>query len=103
MLGFALVLGVLLHGTRFGRYLFAIGSNREAARLSGIPVALARVTVFVISGLMAGIAGIVYVGYFGSARADAAQPALLDVVTAVVLGASASLAARDRCSACCWP
>ena len=86
MLGFALVLGVILHGTRFGRYLFAIGSNREAARLSGIPVARVRVTVFVISGLMAGIAGLVYVGYFGSARADAAQPALLDVVTAVVLG-----------------
>jgi rhamnose transport system permease protein len=86
MLGFVLVLGVILHGTRFGRYLFAIGSNREAALLSGIPVARVRVTVFVISGLMSGIAGLVYVGYFGSARADAAQPALLDVVTAVVLG-----------------
>jgi rhamnose transport system permease protein len=86
LLGFALVLGVLLHRTRFGRYLFAIGSNREAARLSGIPVTRARVTVFVISGLMAGVAGLAYVGYFGSARADAAQGSLLDVVTAVVLG-----------------
>ena len=37
LLGFALVLGVLLHATRFGRYLFAIGSNREAARFSGFP------------------------------------------------------------------
>ena len=45
-----------------------------------------RVTVFALSGLMAGIAGLVYVGYFGSARADAAQGSLLDVVTAVVLG-----------------
>ncbi|NUR78256.1 MAG: ABC transporter permease, partial [Thermoleophilia bacterium] len=86
MLAFALALGLLLHGTRFGRYLFAIGSNREAARLSGIPVTRIRVTVFVISGLMAGIAGLVYVGYFGSARADAAQLSLLDIVTAVVLG-----------------
>jgi rhamnose transport system permease protein len=86
MLGFALGLGILLHRTRFGRYLFAIGSNREAARLSGIPVTRVRVTVFVISGLMAGIAGLVYVGYFGSARADAAQLSLLDIVTAVVLG-----------------
>jgi len=66
MLFFALVLGIVLHGTRFGRYLFAIGSNREAARLSGIPVTRVRVTVFVISGLMAGVAGLVYVGYFGS-------------------------------------
>lgn len=82
----AIVLGLLLHATRFGRYLFAIGSNREAAHLSGVPASRVRVTVFVISGLMAGIAGIAYVGFFGSARADAAQGSLLDVVTAVVLG-----------------
>jgi rhamnose transport system permease protein len=86
LLGFALLLGLLLQATRFGRYLFTIGSNREAARFSGIPVARARVTIFVISGLMAGVAGVVYVGYFGSARADAGQGSLLDVVTAVVLG-----------------
>jgi rhamnose transport system permease protein len=86
LLAFALVLGLLLHATRFGRYLFAIGSNREAARFSGVPVARVRVTVFVLSGLMAGFAGVVYVGFFGSARADAAQGSLLDVVTAVVLG-----------------
>ena len=86
LLGFALLLGLLLHVTRFGRYLFTIGSNREAARFSGIPVARVRVTVFALSGLMAGVAGVVYVGYFGSARADAATGSLLDVVTAVVLG-----------------
>ena len=86
LLGFAIALGLLLHATRFGRYLFAIGSNREAAGLSGMPVARVRVTVFAVSGLMAGFAGIVYVGFFGSARADAAQGSLLDVVTAVVLG-----------------
>jgi rhamnose transport system permease protein len=85
-LGLALLLALLMHATRFGRYLFAIGSNREAARYSGIPVARVRVLVFGLSGLMAGIAGVVYVGYFGSARADAGQGALLDVVTAVVLG-----------------
>ena len=80
------MLGTLLHATRFGRYLFAIGNNREAARLSGVPATRVRITVFVLSGLMAGIAGIAYVGFFGSARADAAQGSLLDVVTAVVLG-----------------
>jgi rhamnose transport system permease protein len=82
----AIALGVLLHATRFGRYLFAVGSNREAARLSGVPATRVRVTVFLISGFMAGVAGIAYVGFFGSARADAAQGSLLDVVTAVVLG-----------------
>ena len=49
-----LVLGTVLHATRFGRYLFAIGNNREAARLSGVPATRVRVTIFVISGLMAG-------------------------------------------------
>ena len=82
----AIALGMLLHATRFGRYLFAVGSNREAARLSGVPASRVRVTVFLISGFMAGVAGIAYVGFFGSARADAAQGSLLDVVTAVVLG-----------------
>jgi rhamnose transport system permease protein len=86
LVAFALVLGFLLHATRFGRYVFAIGNNREAARLSGIPVPRVRVAVFMLSGLLAGFAGIVYVGFFGSARADAAQGSLLDVVTAVVLG-----------------
>jgi rhamnose transport system permease protein len=78
---------VLLHATRFGRYVYAIGSNREAARFSGIPVARVRVTVFALSGFMAGCAGIVYLGFFGSVQADAASGSeLIDVVTAVVLG-----------------
>jgi rhamnose transport system permease protein len=86
LVAFAVVLGFVLHATRFGRYLYTIGSNREAARFAGVPVARVRVTVFALSGFMAGIAGIVYLGYFGSARADAGQGSLLDVVTAVVLG-----------------
>jgi rhamnose transport system permease protein len=86
LLGSALVLGILLHATRFGRYVFAIGSNREAARLSGVPAPRVRITVFTLAGFMAGVAGIAYVGFFGSARADAGQGSLLDVVTAVVLG-----------------
>jgi rhamnose transport system permease protein len=86
VLGFAIVLGVLLHATRFGRYVFTVGSNREAARFAGVPVARVRMVVFALSGLLAGCAGVLYVGYFGSARADAGSSALLDVVTVVVLG-----------------
>jgi rhamnose transport system permease protein len=87
LLAFAAALGVLLHATRFGRYLYTIGSAREVARFSGIPVARTRVTVFVISGLMAGFAAIVYLGFFGSVQADAGSGSeLIDVVTAVVLG-----------------
>ncbi len=87
LIGVAIVLGVLLHATRFGRYLFAIGANREAARFSGIPVARTRTAIFALSGLLAGCAGIVYLGYFGSVQADAASGSeLINVVTAVVLG-----------------
>lgn len=87
LFGFALVLGLLLHATRFGRYVYAIGSNREAARFSGVPVARVRVAVFALSGFMAGCAAIVYLGFFGSVQADAASGSeLIDVVTAVVLG-----------------
>lgn len=87
LLGAALVLGVLLHETRFGRYVYSIGSNRVASQFSGIPVARVRVTIFALSGLMAGCAAIVYLGFFGSVQADAASGSeLIDVVTAVVLG-----------------
>jgi rhamnose transport system permease protein len=85
-LGTAIALGLLLHATRFGRYIFTVGSNSEAARYSGIPVTRVRIAVFGISGFMAGVAGFVYIGFFGSSRADAADGSLLDVVTAVVLG-----------------
>src|SRR5215204_2424118 len=84
--GTAIGLGFLLHATRFGRYIYAVGSSREAARYSGIPVTSVRMAVFGISGFMAGVAGFVYIGFFGSSRADAADGSLLDVVTAVVLG-----------------
>jgi len=87
LLAAAAVLGVLLHATRYGRYLFALGSNREATRFSGVPDRRVRVSVFVLSGFMAGLAGIVYLGYFGSVQADAASGSeLISVVTAVVLG-----------------
>jgi rhamnose transport system permease protein len=87
LLGSALVLGLVLHGTRFGRYLYTLGSNKEATRFSGVPDTRVRVSIFVISGLMAGLAGIVYLGYFGSVQADAASGSeLITVVTAVVLG-----------------
>lgn len=84
--GAAVALGFVLHATRFGRYVYAIGANREAALYSGIPVTWVRISAFGLSGFMAGVAGLVYVGFFGSSRADAADGSLLDVVTAVVLG-----------------
>ena len=81
-LGFA----VYLHATRWGRGLYAIGNNREAARFSGIDVRRAILGVFATSGVMCSIAAIVLTAYLASARADTATGLELPVITAVVLG-----------------
>ena len=81
-IGFA----VFLHATLWGRALFAIGNNREAARFSGIDVRRAILGVFVTSGVMCSIAAIVLTAYLASARADTAIGLELPVITAVVLG-----------------
>ncbi len=81
-IGFA----VYLHATRWGRALFAIGNNREAARFSGIDVRRAILGVFAISGTMCAIAAVVLTAYLASARADTATGLELPVITAVVLG-----------------
>ena len=103
LLGFALVLGVLLHATRFGRYVYAIGSNREAARFSGDPVARVRVTVFALSGLMAGFAGIVYLGLLrlGPGRCGRRLGAASTSSPPSCSAASTSSEGRARSSASC--
>ena len=77
---------VFLHATHWGRALYAIGNNREAARFSGIDVGRAILGVFVTSGVMCAIAAIVLTAYLASARADTATGLELPVITAVVLG-----------------
>lgn len=76
----------LLARTRFGRFLFFIGVNAEAARYSGVPVRRTLVLVYTFNGLCAAIAGLVLTAYFTSARSDLGSEALLGIITAVVLG-----------------
>jgi rhamnose transport system permease protein len=82
----ALFFGIVLHRSSFGRYLYAIGSNQEACRYSGVQVGAILTILFVVSGIMAALAGLVEASRLGSARADIGTGLLLDVVTAVVLG-----------------
>lgn len=82
----AAVVGVFLHQTRWGRQLFALGNNPEAARFSGIPVDTYRLLLFTFSGLMAGLAAVFLTGRIGSTRPNIAQGWELDVITMVVLG-----------------
>ncbi len=83
---FALLLGLLLHRTRFGRYLYLIGVNQEAAEYTGVPVKKALILAYVLSGLGAAISGAMLTSYFTSARADLGSKDLLPILTAVVLG-----------------
>jgi ribose transport system permease protein len=77
---------VILMHTGFGRALFAVGGNREAARVSGIKVDRTRVMVYTLSGLLSGLAGLVLVGRLNSANALMADPANLESISAVVIG-----------------
>jgi rhamnose transport system permease protein len=83
---FALIFGLVLHKTTLGRFVYAIGNNEDACRFSGVAVDRIKMTIFVVSGLMAGLAGIVMAARFGSTRPDIGLGLELDVITATVLG-----------------
>ncbi|MBG6191805.1 ribose transport system permease protein [Arthrobacter sp. CAN_A212] len=86
-----LVAAFILNFTVMGRYMYAVGGNREAARLSGVPVRKVLVTVFALSGLFAAVAGLLLSGRLDSAQPQAASGYELDAIAAVVIG-GASLA-----------
>jgi AI-2 transport system permease protein len=88
---FAAVLGVLLHKTRFGRSLYLIGVNPEAARFSGVPVKRILIGAYALSGLGGALGGVMLTSYFTSARADLGREALLSIITVVVLGGTSNL------------
>jgi ribose transport system permease protein len=90
-LAFALVCGFLLSRTIFGRYVYAAGGNAEAARLSGVRVNVVRATTFAISGLAAGIAGVILVSEVSTAQWNANTGIEFDAITAIVLGGTSLL------------
>ncbi len=82
----AVVFGLVLHKTTFGRYLYAIGSNESAALYSGVPVVRTKIIIFVLSSVMAALAGFILAARFGSTRPDIGSGLELGVITVVVLG-----------------
>ncbi|MFJ4224066.1 ABC transporter permease [Microbacterium sp. NPDC089695] len=78
--------GIYLSGARSGRDLYAIGSDPEAARVFGIPVSRRVMTAFVVNGLLAGLAGVLYAARFNSVGATTGTGMELDVVAAAVVG-----------------
>jgi rhamnose transport system substrate-binding protein len=83
-----------LHRTTFGRSLYAIGFSAEGARYAGIPVARRLFFVYVLSGLAASLAAIIYVAHLGQAKSDAGTGYELMAITAVVLGGASIFGGR---------
>jgi rhamnose transport system permease protein len=81
-----IVAAVVLHATAVGRSLFAIGANREAAFFAGIRVRRLKLAMFVLTGLVAALAGIGWTLHYASARYDNATGLELSVIAAVLLG-----------------
>ena len=77
---------IVLHGSAFGRLVYVVGSNVQAARYSGVRVGLVKASLFVGSAFVAALAGILYAARLGSVRGDMAEGFELDVITAVLLG-----------------
>jgi ribose transport system permease protein len=86
LFGAALVASLVLSRTILGRYTFALGSNEEAARLSGVNVAGWKTAVYVVGGLLAGLAGVVIAARLNSAQPSLGQGYELDAIAAAVIG-----------------
>ncbi len=89
MLVLAVAFWIFATRTRWGRNVFAIGDNPTAARLAGIDVDSTRLLVFALSGLLAGLGGLILAGTLASAGPDLGRGYELDVIAAVILGGTA--------------
>ena len=85
-IGVVIVGSLFLRSTRFGRQVYAVGSNPEAAAIMGIPSRLVVFVAFSLCGLMAGLAGVMWVMQFGTINGTAATGASLAIIAAVVVG-----------------
>jgi ribose transport system permease protein len=92
----ALALGTLLGRTQWGRWIYAVGGNPEAARRAGIPADRVLLSVYALCGTLAGVAGILVAGRTDSASPQAGQLLELDSITAVIIGGASFLGGRGR-------
>ncbi|WP_131114962.1 ABC transporter permease [Lichenihabitans psoromatis] len=86
LLVLAIIMGVALRHTRWGRYVFVLGGNERAAALTGVAVARVKISVYVICAMSAGFAGILIAGWLGSAPANLATGYELKIIAASVIG-----------------
>ncbi len=86
----------LLNHTRFGRYVYALGGNESATRLSGINVDRVKIGVYAICGMLAALAGIIVTSRLSSAQPTAGMGYELDAIAAVVLGGTSLMGGKGR-------
>ena len=97
MIASLLVLTFVAKRTTFGRHVYAVGGNAEAARRAGINVARVRVIVFMISGAMAGLGGVVFAARLNSVDLNAGGGTLLiDAIAAAVIGGTSLFGGRGE-------
>lgn len=97
IMGAAFAVGyVLLHQTRFGRHVYGLGGNEEAARLSGVNVALTKYKLYALEGALAALAGIVLLSRVNSGQPKAGMGYEMDIITAVVLGGVSIMGGSGR-------
>jgi rhamnose transport system permease protein len=77
---------IVLHFTAFGRYVYIIGNNRHAARFAGIKVRRTKMILFIMSGLVSSLSGLLLAARLGTVRANVAEEFELDIITMVLLG-----------------
>jgi ribose transport system permease protein len=86
MIGVAIVFAFILSKTRIGRYTYAVGSNEEAARLSGIKVPMVKIVSYIISGGLAALVGIILASRMVTSQPNSAQGYELNAIAAAVIG-----------------
>ncbi|SET40646.1 ribose transport system permease protein [Natronincola peptidivorans] len=96
MFTLAAILGYVLKRTSFGRYIYCLGSNEEAALLSGVNVKKTKIGVYVISGLMAGLAGVIMTSRLVSAQSAAGLGYELDAIAAAIIGGCSPLGGAGK-------
>jgi erythritol transport system permease protein len=92
----AVILGLVLGRTRFGRWLYASGGNERAAELSGVPVMQVKVWVYVVSGVCAAVAGLILASTLTSASPTAGNTYELTAIAAVVIGGASLMGGRGN-------
>ena len=90
----AIIAAIVLKFTRFGRYIYAVGGNEQAARAAGINVSLIKLGVFSICGLLCGLAGLVFTSRLGAAQAISGQGFELIAIASVVVGGASLFGGR---------